>query len=80
LNGAGFDVHETATWFSLANEKAAPGRSRPGGAQLPVPRWAIAVSVVLGAAVAVLVVSHAPAFVALVLAAAVTSLLPLLRR
>jgi hypothetical protein len=80
LNGAGFDVRETATWFSRANEEAAQGRARPSGAQLPIPRWAIAVSVVLGAAVAVLVVSHAPAFVALAVAAALISLAPLTRR
>ena len=80
LNGAGFDVRETATWFSLAAEQSASDRSRPRGAQVPVPRWALAVATLVAAVVAVLVVSQAPVFVCLVLAAALISLVALTRR
>jgi hypothetical protein len=79
LDEAGFDVRETATWFSLARTQPEPGRARPAGAQLPVPRWVLALGVVLGGAIAVLVVSHSPAFVALVVASALLTVVASLR-
>jgi hypothetical protein len=80
LDEAGFEVRETATWFSLAGEQPEPGRARPAGAQLPVPRWLLALGVVVAGAIAVLVVSHSPAFVGLAVAAALISVVALTRR
>jgi hypothetical protein len=42
LDDAGFDIRETTTWFSLTGGQPESGRPRPPGAQLAVPRSAIA--------------------------------------
>jgi hypothetical protein len=80
LDEAGFDVRETATWFSPARTQPEPGRPRPADAQLPVPRFVLALATVFGGAVAVLVVSHSPTFVAIVVASVLLSAVSLRRR
>jgi hypothetical protein len=78
LAEAGFEVRETATWFSTARAEPEPGRARPAGAQLPVPRWVLALGVVVAGAIAVLVVSHSPTFVAIAVASVLLTVVALL--
>ncbi|MEA2410962.1 MAG: hypothetical protein QOC77_1523 [Thermoleophilaceae bacterium] len=76
LDEAGFEVRETATWIFLAGRaRAGP---RPAGAQLPVPRWVLALGVVVAGAIAVLVVSHSPTFVAIAVASVLLTVVALL--